>query len=91
MVAQVWNDQLRDEAAVSLSRLASEPMEATEPGTQIIGEQDSARLDQGAVVGGVDQLGKLALGVSPRTSDGDKSRDPLAGDRITAGIELQPI
>src|SRR5262245_48929038 len=63
MVAQIWDDHLRDEPAVFLSRLASEPMEATEPGAQIIGDHGLARLDQGAVMGGSDQPGKLALGI----------------------------
>src|SRR5215831_14555565 len=82
MVAQIWDDHLRDEPAVFLSSLASEPMEATEPGAQIIGDQGLARLDQRAVMGGSDQPGKLALGILSLAANREVACLTLAGSGI---------
>src|SRR5262249_14915875 len=82
MVAQVWNDQLPDEPAIFLSRLASEPMEATEPGAQILGNHDLARLDQSAVMAGADQLGEFALGILSLAANCEVACLTLAGNGI---------
>src|SRR5262249_55901353 len=86
MVAQVWNDQLRDEPAVFLFRLASEPMEAI-PGAQIISDHDLARLDQGTLMGGSDQPGKLALGILSLAANCEVACLTLTGNGIRK-IEL---
>src|SRR5262245_47959940 len=82
MVAQMWDDHLRDEPAVFLSRLASEPMEATEPGAQIIGDHGLARLDKGAVMGGSDHPRKLALGSPSLSANREVACLALAGSGI---------
>src|SRR5215470_7445335 len=87
MIAQVWNDQLRDEPAIFLSRLASEPMEATEPGAQILGNRDLVRLDQGAVMAGADQLCEFALGMQALSANCEVACLTFAGNGIRK-IEL---
>src|SRR5262249_555549 len=82
MVAQVWNDQLRDEPAVFLSRLASEPMEAAEPGAQIIGDHGLARFDQGPLMTRSHPPCKLLLGMLSLAANREVACLTLAGDGI---------
>src|SRR5262245_13024561 len=84
--AQMRDDLLLGELMIALQRLTRQPARIVEPGVEIFGDRDLARIDQRARMGGADQASQLALGVTPGAADRGVAGLPLSRD--CAGVEL---